>query len=162
MEAVCTAETLVYYETTQCYIPQSCNLRILSCPTPLNVKVLYYQSYIKSGKHMLWGGYKYFLIKLHVPAFLASSPIKCCPTTRYEGDWGERRYSSCSFSTSALHGGERSASLPVRALVPGKGPPVPIVQAAGWAPEQVRTQRLDEKSFASAGDWTSIVRSSKP
>jgi hypothetical protein len=35
----------------------------------------------------------------------------------------ERRYSSYSFSTSALDGGEWSASRPDRAL-----PPVPIVQ----------------------------------
>jgi hypothetical protein len=42
------------------------------------------------------------------------------------GAWGEWRYSSYSFSTSALDGGEWSASRPVRALHPGKGPPVPI------------------------------------
>jgi hypothetical protein len=29
---------------------------------------------------------------------------------------------------------------------PGKGPPVPIVQEAGWAPESVWTQRLEKKS----------------
>jgi hypothetical protein len=45
---------------------------------------------------------------------------------------GERRYSSYSFTTSALDGGEWSASRPSRAL-----PPVPIVQEAGWAPEPV-------------------------
>jgi hypothetical protein len=33
----------------------------------------------------------------------------------------------------------------------GRGLPVPIVQEAGWAPEPVWTQRLEEKSFASAG-----------
>jgi hypothetical protein len=33
-------------------------------------------------------------------------------------------------------------------LPPGKGPPVPIVQEAGWAPEPVWTQRIEEKSFA--------------
>jgi hypothetical protein len=53
----------------------------------------------------------------------------------------ERRYSSYSFSTSALDGGERSASRPGRALPPGKGPPVPIVQEAGCAPEPVWTHR---------------------
>jgi hypothetical protein len=37
--------------------------------------------------------------------------------------WGERRYSSYSFSTSALDGGEWSASRPSRALPLGKGPP---------------------------------------
>jgi hypothetical protein len=60
---------------------------------------------------------------------------------------GERRYSSYSFPTSALDGGEWSASRPGRALPPGKGPPVPIVQEAGWDPEPVWTQRLEEKSF---------------
>jgi hypothetical protein len=75
---------------------------------------------------------------------------------------GDRRYSSYSFMTSALDGGEWSASRPDRALPPGKGPPVPIVQEAGWAPEPVWTHRLEEKSFAPAGDRTSIARSSSP
>jgi hypothetical protein len=57
-----------------------------------------------------------------------------------------RMYSSYSFTNSALDGGERSASLPGRALGPGKGSPVPIVQEAGWAPEPVWAQRLEEKS----------------
>jgi hypothetical protein len=65
---------------------------------------------------------------------------------------GERRYSSYSFSTAALEGGEWSASRPGRALPPGKQPPVPSVQEAGWAPEPVWTQRLEEKSFASLRD----------
>jgi hypothetical protein len=69
------------------------------------------------------------------------------------------RYSSYSFSTSALDEGEWSASRPGRAfLPPGKGPPVPIVQEAGWAPEPVWTQRLEEKSFAPAGDRTPVVQ----
>jgi hypothetical protein len=72
---------------------------------------------------------------------------------------GERRYSSYSFTTSALDGGEWSASRLGRALLPGKGPPVPIVQEAGCAPEPVWTQRLKEKSFSSAGDRTPIVQS---
>jgi hypothetical protein len=49
--------------------------------------------------------------------------------------------------TSALDGGEWSVSRPGRALPAGKVPTVPIVQEAGWAPEPVWTQRLDEKSF---------------
>jgi hypothetical protein len=57
---------------------------------------------------------------------------------------GKRRYSSYSFMTSALDGGEWSASRSGRALPPGKGPPVPIGQEAGWAPEPVWTQRLDK------------------
>jgi hypothetical protein len=75
---------------------------------------------------------------------------------------GERRYSFYSFLTSALDGGEWSASRPGRTLPPGKGPPVPIVQEAGWAPEPVWTQRLEGKSFDSAGNRTSIALSSSP
>jgi hypothetical protein len=44
---------------------------------------------------------------------------------------GERKYSSYSLTTLALDGGEWSASCHGRALPPGKGPPVPIVQEAG-------------------------------
>jgi hypothetical protein len=72
---------------------------------------------------------------------------------------GGEEYSSYSFLTSALDGGEWSASRPGRALDPAKGPPVPIVQEAGWAPEPVWTK---EKSFPPAGDRTSIARSSSP
>jgi hypothetical protein len=43
---------------------------------------------------------------------------------------GERRYSSYSLTTSALDGGEWSASRPGRALDAVKGPPVPIGQEA--------------------------------
>jgi hypothetical protein len=66
-----------------------------------------------------------------------------------------------SYSISVLNGGEWSASRPGRALAPGKDP-VPIVQEAGWTPEPVWTQRIEEKSFASAGDRTPIARSSSP
>jgi hypothetical protein len=75
---------------------------------------------------------------------------------------GERRYSSYSFTNSAPDEGEWPASRPGRALLPGKGPLVPTVQEAGWAPEPVCTQRLEEKSFASAEDRTPIARSSSP
>jgi hypothetical protein len=50
-------------------------------------------------------------------------------------------YSSRSFLTSALEGGEWSASRPGRALPPRKEPPVPIVQEAGWGPEPVWTKK---------------------
>jgi hypothetical protein len=45
------------------------------------------------------------------------------------------------------------------ALYPGKEPPVPIIQEAGWASEPVRTQRLEEKSTAPAGDRSPVVQS---
>jgi hypothetical protein len=54
-------------------------------------------------------------------------------------------YSSYSFTTSVLHGGEWSGSRPGRALPPEIGLPVPIVQEAGWASEPVWTQSLEEK-----------------
>jgi hypothetical protein len=41
--------------------------------------------------------------------------------------------------------GQRHA--PAALLPPGRGPPVPILQEAGWAPEPVWTKRLEEKSF---------------
>jgi hypothetical protein len=56
-------------------------------------------------------------------------------------------HSSYSFTTSALDKGEWSASRPCRTLTPGNGPPVPIVQEAGWAPGPVWTQRLEENRF---------------
>jgi hypothetical protein len=44
------------------------------------------------------------------------------------------------------------------ALCAGERTPVPTVQEAGWAPEPVWTQRLEEKSLAPAGDRTRIAR----
>jgi hypothetical protein len=75
---------------------------------------------------------------------------------------GDRRYSSYAFTTASLDGGEWSVSCPGRALPSWKGPPVPIVEEAGWAPELVWTHTLEEKSSAPAGYWTSIARLSSP
>jgi hypothetical protein len=44
-------------------------------------------------------------------------------------------------------------------FTPWKGPPVPTVQEAVWDPEPVWTERLQEKSFASAGARTPVVQS---
>jgi hypothetical protein len=49
----------------------------------------------------------------------------------------ERKYSSYSFLSSILDGGEWSELRPGRALALGKGPPVPTEQEAGWTPESV-------------------------
>jgi hypothetical protein len=88
--------------------------------------------------------------------------MKSSPFTRHGGAWGEWIYDFYSFMTSAQDGREWSASRPGRVLLPGEGPPVPIVQEAGWAPEPVWTQRLEEKSFAPAGVRTPIAWSSSP
>jgi hypothetical protein len=42
--------------------------------------------------------------------------------------------------------GQRHAAAAL--LPPGKGPPVLIGEEAGWDPEPVWTQRLEENSFA--------------
>jgi hypothetical protein len=68
------------------------------------------------------------------------------PATRHGGTWGERRYSSYLFLTSALDSGEWSASCPGWASASEKGPPVPIVQEAGWAPVSMDTEATG-KSF---------------
>jgi hypothetical protein len=94
--------------------------------------------------------------RAQVESFIAV--LKCCPTTRHAGAWKERSYSSYSFLTSALEEGERSASRPGHALAPGKGPLVPIGQEAGWTSELVWTQRLVERSFASSGDRSLVIR----
>jgi hypothetical protein len=52
-----------------------------------------------------------------------TTTTKSSPATRHGGAWGERRYSSYSFSTSALDGGEWSASRPGRAFTPGERTP---------------------------------------
>jgi hypothetical protein len=58
---------------------------------------------------------------------------------------GERRYSSYSLMTLVLDGvsGQRHTSAALYRR--GKGPPVPIGQEAGQAPELVWTQRLGDK-----------------
>jgi hypothetical protein len=63
---------------------------------------------------------------------------------------GERSYS--------INESEWSASRPQLRFASGKGPLVPIVWEAGWASEPVQTERLEEKSFASARDRTLIAR----
>jgi hypothetical protein len=81
---------------------------------------------------------------------------------RHWGAWGEREYSSYSFSTSALDGGEWSVSRPGRALDPGKGPRYPMYSRLG-GPQRWSGHRVQSKNtFASAEDRTSIARSSSP
>jgi hypothetical protein len=68
--------------------------------------------------------------------------------------FGERRYSSYSFMTSAIDGCEWSR--PDHALPPEKGPPVPIVQEAGGGGDRAGMDRevRGKILFASTGDRT--------
>jgi hypothetical protein len=56
--------------------------------------------------------------------------VKQTHNTRMEAQ-GKRMYISYSFSTSALDGGEWSASRPGRALAPGKEPWYPLYRRLG-------------------------------
>jgi hypothetical protein len=67
--------------------------------------------------------------------------------TPMEAQGGGRTYSSYSFLTSAVEGVSGKCHALAMLYPRGKDPPpVPIVQEAGWAPEPVWTQRLEEKS----------------
>jgi hypothetical protein len=72
---------------------------------------------------------------------------------------GERKYSAYSFFTSALDGGEWSASRPGRALLPGKNPGTHWI--GGWVGLRAGLDTEVEVKilFASVGDRTSIARS---
>jgi hypothetical protein len=112
--------------------------------------------FIASVKFVQWYGiFFYFLV------FALKKSKKQSLYTPWRRLGGEG-YSSYSITTSALDWGEWSESRPGRALTPGKEPPVPIIQEAGWAPEPVWTQRLEEKSSVPAGDRTPIALSSSP
>jgi hypothetical protein len=87
----------------------------------------------------------HFFHVLLVIQFLFTLKLKLSYYTPRRCLWGRGVIaSSYSFSTSALDGDECSASRSDRALPPGKGPTVPIVQETGWVPEPVWTQRLEE------------------
>jgi hypothetical protein len=98
--------------------------------------------FIRKGYHKQWTlrlsydqfSWRYWYIKKQSP-YTPRRPL------------GERRHSSYSFLTPAVDGDEWSALHFGRALPLGKGPPVPIGQEAGWAPEPVWTERLEEGSF---------------
>jgi len=74
--------------------------------------------------------------------------------------WGERRYSSYSFLTLVLDGGELSVSCPGRALPPGKDTRTHWI--GGWAGPRAGpdTEARGKISSASDGDQTPIAWSS--
>jgi hypothetical protein len=59
-------------------------------------------------------------------------------------------------------GGEWSASRPGRTLAPGKGPRYPLYRSLGVPQSRSGHRGWRKNSFASAGDQTSIARSSSP
>jgi hypothetical protein len=84
---------------------------------------------------------------------------KSCPTTRHERAWGRGGIAPVHFTTSALDGGEWSASRPGRALPRGKDPRYPLDRRPGGPQSRSGLKRLEEKHFASAGDQTPDVQS---
>jgi hypothetical protein len=77
---------------------------------------------------------------------VATGKAKAVPLHTMKGLGGEEVYLLLILDLGTRWG-KWSALRPGRALAPGKGPPVPIVQEAVLAPEPVWTQRLEEKSF---------------
>jgi hypothetical protein len=86
-------------------------------------------SYIVVWSYFGWteDTYSPILRCFHQPFLTSRVKGKAVPLRSIEAHLGGRRYSSYSFLTSALEGGEWSASRPGRALPPGKEPPVPTV-----------------------------------
>jgi hypothetical protein len=62
------------------------------------------------------------------------------PAKRHGDAWGERRYRSYSFTTSALDGVVWSASRPGRALAPGKDPRYPLYRMLGGPQSRLDTE----------------------
>jgi hypothetical protein len=75
---------------------------------------------------------------------------------------GGRKYNSYSFLTSALDGGEWSASLAFRDLAPGKDPRYLLFRRLGGPHSRSGHRGYRKISFASAGDRSSIAWSSSP
>jgi hypothetical protein len=107
---------------------------------------LVYLSSLLTRKY--YNGLGRWFLGVVVCSFLLFSGLKL-KLSHYTPWWclRERTYSSYSFSTSALDGGQWSTSCPGHASALGKEPPVPTVQEVGWAAEPVWTQRLEQKSF---------------
>jgi hypothetical protein len=92
-------------------------------------------------KKMVIQGHRHKTLTAEASCFVK---VKHSHNTLMEAQRGEDVYSSYSFTTSALDGGEWSVSRLCRALRPTKGTPVPIGQEAAWTPQPVWKQWLQE------------------
>jgi hypothetical protein len=57
--------------------------------------------------------------------------MQSCPATRHGGTWGERRYSSYSYLTSALDGVSGQRHAPAALYPRGKNPRYPLDRRLG-------------------------------
>jgi hypothetical protein len=134
----------MFWRTGRSVSPDACSLRwyklVVCLPCP-NLATASTQDLVRPPKPLTFPQSKKY------PTETKSKAVRYTPWRRL----GERRYSFYSFTISALDGGQWSASLPGRALPPGKGPPVPIRQEIGWAPEPVWTQTLEKNPLPLSG-----------
>jgi hypothetical protein len=115
-----TSEMLAkFYKTTYCNTPEDCQLH--SCyPKSHQAGICYIQIKIPVENVFL----VHFLCIWSLPSCKFNVFIsKSSPATLWAGAWGERRYSSYSFLTLALVGGEWSAGRPGHAFTPGERAP---------------------------------------
>jgi hypothetical protein len=84
------------------------------------------------------------------------------PATHHGGAWGERMYSSYSFTISALYGGEWSASRPGRAFTPGERTPDTHCTGDWVGPRAGLDTEARGKILCLRRDRTPIARSSSP
>jgi hypothetical protein len=104
-----------------------------------------------------WYEWNKHVLSEHMFSCSCVSKSKAVPLRAMEALGGER-YSSYSFTTSALDRGEWSASHPGRAFTPGERTCGTHCTGCWVGPEPVWTQRLEEKCFAPAGNRTPIVQ----
>ena len=90
------------------------NIRILKCQC-LNISERIYKYYLHSVMMVFQHP-----AALSVTVIVTATVARFRPFIGHEGPQGEQRYSSTLFLTSALEGGEGSASRPGRTLPPGK------------------------------------------
>jgi hypothetical protein len=123
----------------------------------------YIRSYIHSFIHSYARTHTHTCIHTHtyIHTYIHTYKLKLSHYTPWRR-LGERRYSSYTFLTWALDRDERSASRPGRALTPGKVPPVPLYRRQGGPQSRSGHRGYRKNPFVSAGDRTSIARSSSP